>query len=192
MRTLFVIVALILALPASAQQWDQVNGSMQVKSGPTAPLVIIDQTASGQRIVSFRANGTEVCFATSTVFSCTGGFTLGTGGAITVASAAWINTAPTVPVACTTPTVTWSNGTAAFQIDVGTTCAATTTLAVTLPAAANAWSCSAINVTASATAAVEMTASTATSATFTNFTRTTGTALAWVDGADVRISCIGG
>lgn len=101
-------------------------------------------------------------------------------------------TAPSGPVACTTPTVTWNNGTATFQIDVGSTCAGISTLVVTLPAASNAWSCTAMNVTTSATAAVEMTASTTTSATFTNYTRTTGAALAWVDGADVRISCLGG
>ena len=101
-------------------------------------------------------------------------------------------TAPSGPVACTSPAVTWSNGTAAFQIDVGSTCAGISTLVVTLPAATNAWSCTAINVTTSATAAVEMTASTTTTATFTNYTRTTGAVLVWVDGADVRISCLGG
>lgn len=114
------------------------------------------------------------------------------GQAYGLASKALINTAPSGPVACTSPTITWSNGTAAFQIDVGSTCAAVSTLVVTLPAVSNAYSCTAINTTTSATAAVEMTASTTTTATFTNFTRTTGLALAWVDGADIRISCLGG
>lgn len=112
--------------------------------------------------------------------------------ALGFASKAWIRTAPSSPVACTSPTVTWSNGSASFQIDVGSTCAGISTLVVTLPAVTNAYSCTATNVTTSATAAVEMTASTTTTATFTNYTRTTGVALAWVDGADVRVSCTGG
>lgn len=114
------------------------------------------------------------------------------GDAFGLASKFAIFTAPSGPVACTSPAVSWSNGTAAFQIDVGTTCAGVSTLVVTLPAVTNAWMCSAMNVTTSATAAIEMTASTTTSATFTNYTRTTGVVLVWVDGADVRISCLGG
>lgn len=117
---------------------------------------------------------------------------LAAGDAFGLATKAWINTAPSGPVACTSPAVTWSNGTAAFQIDVGTSCTLVTTLVVTLPAVTNAYSCTAVNTTTSATAAVEMTASTTTTATFTNYTRTTGIALAWVDGTDVRIACTGG
>jgi len=75
-----ILIAVLFALavsPAYAQQWDQVNGSMQVKSGPTAPLVIIDQTASGQKILSLRANGTEKCCAdASGNLNCAGTFTL--------------------------------------------------------------------------------------------------------------------
>ena len=67
-KALGVAVALCIALPVAliAQQWDKVNGSMQVRSGPSAPLVIIDQLASGQKILSLRANGTEVWSGTST------------------------------------------------------------------------------------------------------------------------------
>lgn len=108
-----------------------------------------------------------------------------------VVSLAVSGTAPSGPVACTSPSVLASNGTAAFTIDVGGTCAAVTTLVVTLPAVTTAWVCDGMNVTSSATARVEMTASNATSATFTNYTRTTGVALAWVDGTDVRIACTG-
>src|SRR3990167_409991 len=64
MRSLRLILALLtLAGPAYAQQWDQVNGSMQVRSGPTTPLVIIDQTnaSTNNKILSLRANGTEKC-----------------------------------------------------------------------------------------------------------------------------------
>lgn len=116
----------------------------------------------------------------------------GAGGSYGLQRAFVTNTAPSGPVACTSPTVTWHNGTAAFQIDVGTTCAGISTLVVTLPTMTNAPICWAINTTTSATAEVEMTASTTTTATFTNFTRTTGLVLAWVDGADIRIGCTQG
>lgn len=61
-----IVLALLFALigfPAYAQQWDRVNGSMQVRSGPSAPLVIIDQTntSTNNKILSLRANGTEKC-----------------------------------------------------------------------------------------------------------------------------------
>lgn len=118
---------------------------------------------------------------------------VGGGGAFMVNTRVVVSsTAPSSPVACTSPTVTNSTGTASALIDVGTSCAGISTLVVTLPAATNGWSCWATNTTTSATAAVEMTASTTTSATFTNYTRTTGVALAWADGADIRIGCIGG
>lgn len=76
-RILSALVFSLLSTMAYAQQWDQVNGSMQVRSGPTSPLVIIDQTASGQTILSLRANGTEACSVTATAFTCTGSFTFG-------------------------------------------------------------------------------------------------------------------
>lgn len=365
-RLLLTLIAFVsLGTPAYAQQWDQVNGSMQVRSGPSSPLVIIDQTASGQKILSLRANGTEVCFASSTAFTCTSAFSfaapltisttaLGTtstdgavlvnttaatgavtvqisprlrlrgnawdtaasqtvdffwenlpataatptgtaklgyslnGGAITypltvssagvvivsgtlfgsgvsvspatgtigwdtrsalsspadgqanlrntansagvgldfatdgtlkvrtraqadtaivdaktfqasaaagsfgLARAFAVNTAPTVANGCTGEAMVWNNGTIAFEADMGSTCAGVSTVIFTLPATTNAWVCTAINVTTSATAAMEMTASDTTTATFTNYTRTTGIALTFVDGANVRVGCVGG
>ena len=112
------------------------------------------------------------------------------GDAWGLASKAWIRTAPTVPVACTTPTVVNSNGTAAFEIDVGSTCAGVTTLVVTMPAVTNSYHCTAINLT-TGTMAPEMTAATSTSITITNFQRTTGLAADWADGANVSIGCTG-
>lgn len=113
------------------------------------------------------------------------------GASYNLASKFAINTAPSVPVACTSPTVTWSNGTATFQIDVGTSCTGVSTLAVTMPAMTNGYQCTARNLT-TATAAPEQSAGTTTSVTFTNYVRTTGLAGDWVDGDDVRISCSGG
>ena len=93
-RICTALIVALLAAPAYAQQWDRVNGSMQVKSGPTAPLVIIDQTASGQKILSLRDNGTEKCYATATAFVCTQTFTLGPNGELTVTASAVTSTVP--------------------------------------------------------------------------------------------------
>jgi hypothetical protein len=72
-RILLAIMFALAVSPAYAQQWDQVNGSMQTKSGPAAPLVIIDQTLAGQKIISLRNNGTEKCYVdVSGNLSCLG------------------------------------------------------------------------------------------------------------------------
>lgn len=107
-RVLLALVFTLAGLPAYAQQWDQVNGSMQVKSGPTAPLVIIDQTASGQKSLSLRSNGTEVCFFTATAMSCTGSFTF-SSPTITV---------DTLTFSVANPDASFSRG-AANRIDTG-------------------------------------------------------------------------
>lgn len=80
-RLLLTLAAwVVLSVPAYAQVWDQVGGSMQVRSGPTTPLVIIDQTntSADNKILSLRANGTEKCSAdVEGDFTCTGTYTLG-------------------------------------------------------------------------------------------------------------------
>ncbi len=108
---------------------------------------------------------------------------IGLGAAIN-----WSPTAPTVPVACTTPTITHGTATS-FQADVGGTCTGVSTFAVTLPAAANGWHCHGENISAAATRVLAMTANSTTSATMTNFSRTLGTAADFADGADLIISC---
>ena len=100
-------------------------------------------------------------------------------------------TAPSVPVACTSPAISWSNGTATFQIDVGTSCAGVTTLSFTMPASTNGWECTASNTTTAARD-VWATAWTTTSVTLTNTARTTGLATDWADGADIRVKCMAG
>ena len=108
-----------------------------------------------------------------------------------LASKAWINTAPTGPVACTSPTVTNSNGSAFMTIDVGTSCTGITTLVVTMPTVTTGYGCAVTNLTTAAAQPV-LTSSTTGSITITNYSRTTGLATDWVDGADVRVTCTGG
>ena len=101
-------------------------------------------------------------------------------------------TAPSSPVACTSPSVVNNNGTATSEIDVGTTCAGISTLVITYPTATTMYGCVATNLTNPATSAPAMTASTTTSVTITNYARTTGLAADWTDGDNVRVSCFGG
>ena len=102
---------------------------------------------------------------------------------------AFAATAPTITSACTSPTVT-HGGAVSFQVDVGGTCAATTTIVLGLPAATNGWACTGYNKS-TATATIEQSADSTTSATLINYTRTTGIALAFADGTDLVISCTG-
>lgn len=100
--------------------------------------------------------------------------------------------APSVPVACTTPTVTWSNGTITFQIDVGSSCTGITTLALTMPASTNGWSCDTKNLSNPATSNPKQSAGTTTSVTITNYSQTTGVVADWTAGDDIRFTCTGG
>lgn len=103
-----------------------------------------------------------------------------------------INTAPTVSNGCTAEAMTWNNGTAAFEADMGNTCAGISTVVFTLPTIANKYQCKATNLTSPATMYMDPTAWTTTTVTFTNFSRTTGLATAFTDGDDVLVSCLGG
>lgn len=98
---------------------------------------------------------------------------------------------PTAPVAttfCTSPSIPANNGTAAFTINVGTSCGSSTGT-ITLPAATTGWVCDFHNVTAPATNIVEMTGGTTTTVTLTNYVRTTGVAGNWTDSNIIRAKC---
>ena len=99
-------------------------------------------------------------------------------------------TAPTVTGFCTSPSVPNSNGTAAFTINVGTSCTGISTGSITLPAATTAWVCHVQNVTTPASYIVGQTGGTATTATVTNYSRTTGLAADWTASDVLRVSCM--
>lgn len=100
------------------------------------------------------------------------------------------STAPTLSGGCTSPAVTWNNGSAAFQIDVGTSCGVST-ITVTLPTAANGWMCSCANLSTADRMVLNLSGTT-TTAVLTNVVISTGAAGNWADGADVRCQCRGG
>lgn len=100
-------------------------------------------------------------------------------------------TAPTV-VACsgTAASITASNGSAAFQVDVGTSCAGENTISITLPAATTGWVCQCSSTTADRILQ-QKAASSTTVAVLTNIVISTGAAGDFTDGADLFCGCRG-
>lgn len=94
-------------------------------------------------------------------------------------------TAPTIVggSGCTSPAVTHANGTAAFLLTLGTSCAGVKTIVLTMPAAAHFWAVDCENNTSDAAQALMVVASRATSptaVTLTSYSRTLGTPLDYV------------
>lgn len=88
-------------------------------------------------------------------------------------------TAPTISSGfCTSPSISNSNGTAAFTVTIGSACAASTGV-LTMPAASVGWACYFANMTNPASNTPYQTASTTTSVSLTNYVRTTGVAGNW-------------
>ncbi len=103
--------------------------------------------------------------------------------------------APTITAAsgCTTPTVTYHNGSANFQVDVGSSCSGVSTIGITFGrAATNKWQCQCTNISATATRTIDQSDGSSTAIVLTNYSRTLGTAADFADGADIRCMCRGG
>lgn len=148
------------------------------------------------------SDGTTVTFAgpvtvagltsstnTNIALGANGQLALGTGTSrfnVSAGAMAISVTAPTLSGFCTSPTVTASNGTAAFLLDVGSSCAASTGT-ITLPTATTGWNCECTNRTSGATRMVTQTSSTTTTCVLQS-RDWAGTAANWVNGDD--ISCI--
>lgn len=110
-------------------------------------------------------------------------------GGYSVANLAVSPTAPTIGSGFgTSPSIVASNGTAAFQVNVGTGGTASTGV-ITMPAATNGWSCSAADVTTPASNLTRLTGSTATSVTVTNY-NAVGTATAWPASDRINMMCM--
>lgn len=115
---------------------------------------------------------------------------------MTLGGPAWfINTAPTVTSAGTSPTVPNANGTIAFRVNVGTGGTATT-IVLAMPAATTGWNCNGSNLTAAAanrnpTGLLLEQSSTTTAVTMQYQTVATGVALAFTASDIVQMSCVG-
>ena len=104
-----------------------------------------------------------------------GAFQIGNGGSGRVAIS---TTAPTIASGgCTSPTITPTNGTAAFLITIGTSCTGVKTITLTMPAASALWACGGNNNTSDAQQQTNYIVPRATSTTavvLTSYDRVTG------------------
>lgn len=124
-------------------------------------------------------DGTNLHFSPSTVRKT-----------VMLGASAALGTAPTIASGFgTTPTIPFSNGAISFEVNVGTGGIATSGV-ITMPAAANGWTCKCMNETSAATTYPDVTAMTTTSITITNFSRTTGLATAWAASEIFTCMCI--
>lgn len=99
-------------------------------------------------------------------------------------------TAPTIASGlCTSPSISASNGNAAFAITVGSSCTGVSTGTLTLPTATTGWVCHFNNVTNPATSTPSQTGGSTTSVTFTNYARTTGLAADFTAADSIRVMC---
>jgi len=104
----------------------------------------------------------------------------------------WSATAPTIASGFgSSPSVVVSNGTMAFQINVGTGGSATSGV-VTMPTAFTGWACTVEPAAAPQAASINYSAPTsASSITISSYTLTTGAALAWTSATVLNVSCVG-
>jgi hypothetical protein len=155
-------------------------------SGLSASLANAIIIADGQGNPRF-----DYGYTTASVNTITGALAV-TAGYKIGAVLAWSNTAPTIASGFgTSPSVTASNGTAAFKINVGTGGTATGGV-VTMPAATTGWNCSVTPAAAPQAAAIMYSVATSgTSITITNYTATTGVALAWTASTIIAVECTG-
>jgi hypothetical protein len=104
----------------------------------------------------------------------------------------WSATAPAIASGFgSSPSVVVSNGTMAFQINVGTG-GSTSSGVVTMPTAFTGWACQVRPDAAPQAAAIMYSAPTsASSITITNYTLTTGAALNWTSATVIDVTCTG-
>lgn len=112
--------------------------------GSDRPLYIANETTES---ITLRTNGANRW----SVGASTGNFLPASGVGIGMVVPFAINTAPTIASGgCTSPAVTWSNGTATFLVTIGTSCTGVKTFTLTMPAATNRWAVDCDNNTSDA------------------------------------------
>lgn len=132
-------------------------------------------------------------FDTSVVRVSAGVMSPSVNHAFGLASTLLVRTAPTVTSAGTSPSVTASNGSATFRVNVGTGGVATT-IVLAMPAATTGWNATAVNLTGAAAnraaGVMVQQSSTTTSITLQYQTLSTGVALAFTASDIVAVSAM--
>lgn len=93
---------------------------------------------------------------------------------------------------CTSPAVTWANGTAAFKLTIGTSCTGVKTITLTLPAATNGWACDVTDNTTPASFRLTAQSTNTTAVIISNWAATTGLTIDFVAGEVLFVKCLGG
>ena len=165
-------------------------------SAPTIHEVPVAEGASAMNFIAGCASGVLYWSNSSTDPTCTsqpitsyGRFTtaieLGSTTHILVSA-----TAPTISSGfCSSPSVSVSNGTAAFIVAVGSSCSAGTGV-ITMPAVSTGWICQANDLTSYSTLTVAESADTTNSVTVAAFSRTTGIAANFNSSDVLQFTCM--
>ncbi len=120
-------------------------------------------------------------------------YILGANGGIAVVANTFIATAPTIASGgCTSPAVTWSNGTATFLLTIGSSCTGVKTVTLTMPVASHEWVCQAQDQTTPASFIVTSNGTSTTAVVLSNYSHTTGLAIDFVAAEVLAVSCSGG
>jgi hypothetical protein len=143
-----------------------------------------------------RGGVTEFNVSRAGVVTAIGGYTIGGGANYSMAAAFAIRTAPTIASGgCTSPAVTWDNGTALFLLTIGSSCAGVKSLTLTMPAASHFWGCDANNNTSDAQQAsnyVIFRATSTTAVVMTSYDRVTGITEDFTAADTYLVKCLGG
>jgi hypothetical protein len=115
------------------------------------------------------------------------GYKLGSSPVLMVSA-----TAPTISsgFCATSPSIAASNGIAAFDINVGTSCSGSIG-ALAMPAATTGWACSFSDVTTPASYVISQTGGSTNTVTITSYSRTTGLAANFTASDHIRGHCVG-
>jgi hypothetical protein len=168
-----------ITFPAGTTNFSSTGGANEVVKQTTAngPFTVATLTASDMAALLSSANSWSALQTFSSGLSST---------SFSAVNLLNNNTAPTVSGFCTSPSVPNNNGTAAFTINVGTSCLAGTGT-VTLPTAANGWVCDFTDITSQSN--VMQNGGTATTVTVQNYSRTTGATAPFTSSDVIRAKC---
>jgi hypothetical protein len=163
-----------------------VNAGLEIAVGTAISFASYNRNTSAYAVAHFDAASVDFRPNASAAFGATSaGITFGSGGTLLLAT-----TAPTISsgFCSTSPAISASNGSAVFDINVGTSCSGSTgTLG--MPAATTGWVCDFANVTNPAANTVYQTGGATNTVTLTNYVRTTGVAGNFTASDHIRAKC---
>lgn len=164
-----------LTLPNSATQ-----GDLLVATGANAVGSVAD-VGTGQVLTSGGLGTIPAYSASPTVTTLTASGTVqaaianATGSVKLNGVLALSSSAPTIAAGgCTTPAITWANGSATFKVTIGTSCSGVKTLTLTMPTATDGWHVTCDDVVTPASYVIGQDSTTTGGVVLHNYSRTSG------------------